>query len=270
VPEAANSTPTGTAHREAGDEEAEEEFEEECEEEEEEADEWESASSSDDDKAAGAKKKKTSKSTASEETQPAIPTRPKKRDYKMVLVLRRDLKPTGAASATWGSSAAIAAVQRVRHAYRATGWDTAAGATTSAAAAGGQLPRGAEWAEWLEGWDRYGCAKISVRCDSTAEIVDVWDAALKASLPCVALVRRPRPAPAPSAAAASSGSADGSDAAAGKTAKRRAAQGPQYGGDHLVAMDVATAADLAEAVCLAVGPAPRHSLASVTDHLKLF
>jgi peptidyl-tRNA hydrolase len=174
---------------------------------------------------------------------------------KMVLVLRRDLKPTEADAAVWGSTAAFEAVQLVRASAREP------------------------WLSWLRAWNRFGVAKIASRVDSADAMRQVVDAAQRRQLPVVAVVCD---AAAPAAAASATPAATANSAKPGKAGK-------QSGDSHAAAAAAAastaqrcfivTGPELAakamqpqafSVLCVAIGPAPVAMFDGVTDALKLY
>lgn len=72
-----------------------------------------------------------------------------KSELKMILVVRRDLKPTESLAASWGSTCACEVVQHIRSSCREP------------------------WLSWLRAWNSVGVAKVAVRLDSFEAIKTV-------------------------------------------------------------------------------------------------
>ena len=88
-------------------------------------------------------------------------------ELKMVLALRRDLKPSESLAAAWGATAAAEAVQHVR--------------------AAAQEPA----LSWLRAWNKTAVAKVALRVDGAEAMAAVVAAAVGRGLPVVGLVGAP-------------------------------------------------------------------------------
>lgn len=170
-------------------------------------------------------------------------------ELKMVLVLRRDLKPSEMVAASWGATAALELVQHVR-------------------------AKSAEPAiSWLRAWNRIGVAKIATRVESNAAMLEVITAALQKNLPIVGIVENisstssaadTAKQPAAAAAAAASGKKTQSQQAQVAVVKKLG------GGDIMIGEELLKTRDGCEPVCVAIGPAPIDAFEDVTDELKLY